>query len=79
MLIQVSPHGRESLAPRWQQNAFQTVSFTVPETWQAGRIWVSVELPEWGAPARVLIQVWATAGPPQLQLQQRHAGTQLMP
>ncbi|KAI0787893.1 thaumatin [Fomes fomentarius] len=23
----------------WQQNAFQTVSFTVPETWQAGRIW----------------------------------------
>lgn len=60
-LMDVTP-----LAPRWQQNAFQTVSFTVPETWQAGRIWVSVELPRWGEPARVLIQVWATAGPPQL-------------
>ena len=26
---------------RWAQNAYQAVSFSVPNNWQAGRIWVS--------------------------------------
>lgn len=27
---------------RWEQGAYQAVSFFVPDNWQAGRIWVSV-------------------------------------
>lgn len=28
----------------WAQNAYQAVSFSVPDNWKAGRIWVSVTL-----------------------------------
>ena len=38
------PRGRTQLTRnhllRWVQNAFQTVSFSVPNNWKAGRIWV---------------------------------------
>ncbi len=34
-----------SMYPRWAANAYTSVSFSVPDNWQAGRIWVNFDAP----------------------------------
>ena len=54
----------EAFYTRWEQDAGQTVTFSVPNNWTAGRIWVGLARISLHRARLLAVCLRATAGPP---------------